>query len=142
MSFAIFYNTDDSTIIQNSYLASRGALSANDRQNIDAVWNAGLSAWNTTATHALVNGVWNAACFRNGVLDNGLCDEDTRIIVINGVWARSVAVYGATAGQPITKAGFVGLMRRLSAADADAVRGAYINALASDIADTGREPYP
>jgi len=92
--------------------------------------------------HVLVNGVWNAACFRNGVLDNGLCDDDTRIIVINGVWSRSVAAYGATAGQPITKAGFVGLMNRLAAADPNTVRGSYMVGIANDVADTAREPYP
>lgn len=142
MSFALFYAGSDSQTIQDSYLAARTALSANDRQNIDACWNAGLSAWNTTATHALVNGVWNAACFRNGTLDNGLCDDDTRIIVINGTWARSVAAYGATSGQAIAKAGFVGLMKRLGAADPDTARGTYIVAIANDIVQTGREPYP
>src|SRR5690349_5592935 len=115
MSFALFYAGSDSQTIQDSYQAARASLSAADRFNIDACWNAGLSAWNTTAVHALINGVWNQACFRNGVLDNGLCDDDTRIIVINGVWSRSVAAYGATAGQPITKAGFVGLIKRLAA---------------------------
>jgi hypothetical protein len=142
MSFAIFYNGNDSQTIQDSYLAARGSMSANDRQNVDACWNGGLNTWNTSAARAWNGTVWHTACFVNGVLDNGLCDVDTRIIVINGTWARSVAAYGAVNGQPITRTGFVGLLKRMAAADPDPARSGYISTLADDIAATAREPFP
>ena len=145
MTFALFYNGADSQRIQDSYQAARTSLSNNDRPNIDAVWNAGLSTWNSDANRVYSPGppeTWSSYCFRNDVLDTGLCDQDTHLIVINGTWARTVAAYGATAGQPITKAGFVGLMHRLADADPDATRRTYMHTLAEDIAATAREPYP
>jgi len=142
MSFAIFYNGSDSQTIQDCYVAASPGLSQNDRRNIDACWNAGINTWNTSAVRALVNGTWNTACFRNGVLDSGLCDADTRIIVVNGVWDRTVAAYGAAAGQPITASGLVGLLKRMAAQDSNTSRGQYVTTLADDIAATAREPFP
>lgn len=146
MAFALFYNGLDSQVIQDCYQAARTSLSNNDRLNIDAVWNAGLSAWNSDANRVYSAGppeAWSPYCVVNGVVDRSLCDTDTHLIPITGTWARSVAAYGAVAGQPITRAGFVALLKRLGAADPDTVRGGWIaNALADDLANTAREPYP
>lgn len=144
MSFALFYSSPDAQAIQASYTAARGALSAQDRQNVDAVWNAGLSTWNTTAIHAWVpaTSTWDPACFRNGVLDNGLCDQDTRIIVVAGLWAANAAAYGAVRNAAIALAGFVGLWQRVAAADPDPARSGYMLAIAADMAATGKQPYP
>jgi len=145
MAFALFYNGSDSQVIQDSYTAGRSSLSNNDRQNIDAAWNAGLSAWNSAGNLVYSAGppeAWSSYCYRNGVLDTGLCDQQTHLIAITGTWARSVAAYGAVAGQPITRAGFSGLMHRLADADPDLARRTYIHTLADDIAATAREPFP
>ena len=145
VAFALLYNGDDSQAIQDSYQAARTSLSNNDRQNIDAVWNAGLSAWNSDANRVYNPGppeVWSPYCFRNGSLDRGLCDTDTHLIPIDGVWARSVAAYGAVAGQPITRAGFSALMHRMADADPDGGRRGLIHSIADDLAASAREPYP
>lgn len=142
MAFALFYNASDSQTIQDSYVAAAPNLVQNDRRNIDACWNAGINTWNTTAVRALNLGIWHPACFVNGTLDNGLCDEDTRIIVVNGLWGRTVAAYGAVNGQPIHKAGLVGLLHRMADADPDLARREYIHTIAEDISQTAREPYP
>lgn len=148
MSLAIFYNGSDSQTIQDSYQAARSSLAQADRQNIDACWDAGLSTWNTTAARAYnpATNQWSVACYSNVgsvlTLDTGLCDQDTRVIVINGNWARNVAAYGAVQGSVITTAGFVGLMHRMADADPNLARRNYIHTIADDIAATAREPYP
>jgi len=146
MAFALLYNGSDSQRIQDCYQAARTNLSSNDRFNIDAVWNAGLSAWNSAGNRVYSAGppeVWNAVCLKNGVVDRSLCDTDTHLIPISGNWARTVAAYGAVQGQPITKAGFVALLKRMGQADtADPVRGGWIaNALADDLGSTAIEPF-
>ncbi len=146
MSLALFYNGQDSQAIQDCYQAARTILSNNDRFNIDGVWSAGLSTWNSPTNRVYSAGppeVWVPAC-RNpdGTPNTGLCDKDTHLIVINGTWARSVAVYGAVQGQPIHKAGFVLLMKRMGAADPNVTRGAFIGVIADDIASTALEPAP
>ena len=147
MAFALLYNGSDSQIIQDSYQAARTILSNNDRQNIDAVWSAGLSAWNSDANRVynVATGVWHTVCLQaDGVTQiPGLCDQDTHLIAISGNWARTVAAYGAVQGQPITRAGFVGLLKRMGAADPNTTRGGWIaNALAEDLANTAIEPWP
>ncbi len=146
MSLALFYGGSDSQIIQDSYQAARTSLAAADRFNIDAVWNSGLSAWNTNANRVYSAGppeTWSPYCNGpDGLVDRSLCDTDTHLIAISGTWARNVAAYGAVQGQPITKAGFVGLMHRLADADPDLNRRIYMHNLAGDIANTAREPYP
>lgn len=147
MAFALLYGGADTQRIQDCYQAARSNLTAADRFNIDAVWNAGLSAWNSNTNRVYSAGppeVWNAVCLNpDGTQKPGLCDTDTHLIPISGTWARSVAAYGAVAGQPITRAGFVALLKRLGAADPDTVRGGWIeNALADDLANTAVEPYP
>ncbi len=147
MSFALFYNGTDSTVIQDSYQAARTSLAVADRFNIDAVWNGGLSTWNTAANRVYNAGppeTWSPYCNGpDGLTDFSLCDKDTHLIAISGTWARSVAAYGAVQGQPITKAGFVGLLKRMGAADPNTSRGGWIaNALADDLAATAIEPFP
>lgn len=142
MSFALFYNSADAQAIQDCYQAARTHLTVADRFNADACWNAGLSLWNTTATHVFVNGVWNAACFRNGTLDTGLCDQDTRLIVVNGTWARNAPDYGAVNGQPITLAQFCAFVARFALSDPDPARSSYLVGLSRDMLATGKEPYP
>lgn len=147
MAFALLYNGSDTQRIQDSYQAARTILSNNDRFNIDAVWNAGLSAWNSAGNRVYSAGppeVWNAVCLnQDGTQKPGLCDQDTHLIQINGTWARTVSAYGAVQGQPITKAGFVALLKRLGAADPVVSRGLWIaNTLADDLANTAIEPYP
>lgn len=146
MAFALFYNGDDAQRIADCYQAARTSLAAADRQNMDACWNAGLSQWSSAANLVYSAGppeAWSSYCLHpDGTVDRGLCDQQTHLIAITGVWARNAAAYGATAGQPITKAGFVGLMRRLGAADPDTTRGEWIVSLADDISATAREPYP
>lgn len=143
MAFGIFYNTVDSQRIQDCYQASRTALANNDRQNIDAVWTAGLSQWGSATNRVYSAGppeTWVSQCLNpDGTPNLGLCDKDTHLIAISGTWARSVAPY-ATSGQPITKAGFVTLMQKLGNADPDQVRGQWIVGLATDIANTAVEP--
>src|SRR5678815_1075814 len=99
MAFALLYNGSDSQRIQDCYQAARTSLSNNDRFNIDAVWNAGLSAWNSNANRVYSAGppeVWNAVCLNpDGTQKPGLCDQDTHLIAITGTWARTVAAYGA-----------------------------------------------
>ncbi len=148
MSFALFYAGADAQKIQDSYQAARTGLAAADRFNIDACWNGGLSAWNSDANRVYNAGppeVWSDYCrnpYPSGPVDLSLCDQDTHLIAISGTWARSVAAYGAVQGQPITRAGFVGLMHRLADADPDLSRRAYMHVLADDIANTAREPFP
>ena len=147
MAFALLYGGADSQKIQDSYQAARTSLSNNDRLNVDAVWNGGLSGWNSDANRVYntATGAWHPVCLEaDGVTPKpGLCDQDTHLIPITGTWARSVAAYGAVAGQPITRAGFVGLLKRMGAADPDTSRGAWIaGALADDLASTALEPYP
>lgn len=147
MAFALLYNGADSQVIQDCYQAARTNLSNNDRQNIDAAWNAGLSAWNSAGNRVYSAGPpesWSPYCLNlDGTRKPGLCDTDTHLIAITGTWARSVAAYGAVQGQPITRAGFVALLKRVGSADPDTVRGGWImNALADDLANTAVEPYP
>ncbi len=142
MSFALFYSSPDAEVIGQSYGAARTNLSNNDRQNVDAIWNAGLSTWNTSAIHVYnaQTQTYHSAC--GTPTDTGLCDEDTRLIVIAGFWSRSVAAYGAVQGQTITKGGMVGLWHRVADADPDIDRRTYMHTIAEDIAATAREPYP
>lgn len=142
MAFLILYNGDDAKAIQDCYQAARSHLTVADRFNADACWNAGLSVWNTTATHVYQNGVWNAACYRNGTLDTGLCDEDTRMLVVNGNWARNAPDYGAQSGQPINLAQFCAFVARFALSDPDPTRSIYLVSLSRDMLDTGIEPWP
>lgn len=145
MAFALFYGGSDAQVIQDSYQAARTSLSANDRFNIDACWNGGLSTWNSDANrvYTAATDTWSIYCKRpDGSVDFSLCDKDTHLITINGTWARTVAAYSAVQGQPITKAGFVGLMHRLADADPNLDRRHYMHTLAEDISNTAREPMP
>ena len=146
MAMALLYNGDDSQRIQDCYQAARSRMSNNDRQNIDACWNSGLNTWNSSANLVYSAGppeVWDAICLnQDGTPKLWLCDKQTHKIVINGNWARSVAGYGAVQNQPIHKAGFVGLLKVMGAADTDTQRGNWIIALADDINNTAIEPLP
>lgn len=146
MAFALFYNGEDSQRIQDCYQAARTRISNNDRQNIDACWNAGLSQWSSAANLVYSAGppeTWSPYCLNpDGTVNRGLCDQQTHLIAISGTWARSVASYGAVQNQPITKAGFVGLLKIMGSADTDTTRGNWIVMLADDIVATAREPYP
>lgn len=140
----IFYSPEDRALIAASYQAARLNLGANtDRRNIDAVWNSGLSGAETAPlAFNPTSGVWSPACNGpDGTTDRGLCDPDTRLITISGVWDRTVAPY-AVAGQPITKAGFVALWHRVADADPDPSRRSYMHTIADDIAATAKEPAP
>lgn len=145
MAFALLYNGEDSQRIQDCYQAARNALSNNDRLNIDRCWDSGLSTWNSDANRVYnaVTDTWSPYCLLpDGTVNTGLCDKDTHAIAITGVWARSVAAYGAVAGATITKAGFVSLMQRMGAADPNTTRGNWIIGLADDVANTAVEPFP
>lgn len=144
MAFVLFYNGEDSQVIEDSYQAARTRMASADRQNVDACWNGGLSTWNTTAVRVYTpaTAVWHAACYRGGVLDTGLCDADTRLIVVSGIWAANAAAYGAVRNAAITKTVFVALVGRMATADPDSARAAAIRALAGDIAATAVEPWP
>jgi hypothetical protein len=147
MAFALFYAGADSQEIAASYQAARNNLSVADRFNIDAVWNGGLNTWNSAANlvYTVATDTWSDYCrnpYPSGPVDFSLCDKDTHLITISGNWARNAAAYGAVQGQPITKAGFVGLMHRLADADPLLSRRAFMHVLAEDIANTAREPMP
>src|SRR5215213_8041791 len=147
MAFALFYGGSDSQVIQDSYQAARTNLATADRFNIDSCWNGGLSGWNSDANRVYnaATDTWSDYCrnpYPSGPVDLSLCDQDTHLITISGTWARSVAAYGAVQGQPITRAGFVGLLHRLADADPDLTRRAYMHVLADDVSNTAREPYP
>lgn len=147
MSFALFYNGSDSQKIQDSYQAARSSLPVADRFNIDACWNAGLSAWanDSNRVYNALNDTWSDYCrnpYPTGPVDLSLCDKDTHLIVISGTWARTASAYGAVSGAQITKAGFVGLMHRMADADPDLTRRSYMHVLAEDISNTAREPFP
>ena len=139
----VFYSGGDADLMAASYQAARGNLTVNDRRNIDACWSAGLNTFaSAPVAYSGATASWSPACDgSDGHTDRGLCDENTRLITIDGVWDRTAAPY-ATQGQPITTAGFVQLWHRVADADPDQERAAYMATIALDVAATAKEPSP
>jgi hypothetical protein len=141
MAVLIPWEDTDTSQIAASYQAGRTRLANADRQNLDAVWNAGLSAYLTAplASTLGAGGTYHPLCLKpDGSVDGGLCDAATRIIAVNGILAaNSAPLFQRNAA--ITKAHIVELTRRLANADPDPARGGYMRTLADDLERYARD---
>lgn len=122
MAFALFYNLADLTPLMQQ--VNRQDFAARDRQFALALWNAGLNQWQTAPIAPQ-----QYRCATNEATVEVLCDDDMRIIVIDG----------NSQGQPITLAQTVTWLRSLqSYMNVDPI----VFAVADDMVNTAVEPWP
>lgn len=113
MAFGLLYNQQDLSDMVTQAQATVSRLPASDRSLFNAVWNGGLSTWQTAPDAP--------ARYQEG-------DTPVKAVVVNAT----------SQGKAVTKEQFAQLLERLAAANVDA---GFLYSVARDVRNTAVEPW-
>lgn len=122
MAFAIFYDTADATPLANQVNLPPSGLSSADRALARAIWNGGLSAWQSAPLSIRAGADPREIAAAAG-------DADCRTIVITATINKA----------PVHIADLIGLLQRVAVL---AGANLFMVNIANDLAATAIEPWP